>query len=339
MTRINQTTSVLFISLAICSSTGLEAQQRGNRRDLGAPTLGIEKGTTEFKTPLFQLGLLSSTQTVASLKTNDASPFDFTPGDRLKERDKNGFYHLGDITMGLRSVNDTGWTYYSSAKVRVDIDPVKSDDPDVLSAADLAKTLPAGIPVGIIRYWEKDGDNLVMRFEVSNISDKPVEIGALGIPMVFNNNFNGKSLERAHAENVFFDPYIGSDAGYLQVIRLDGKGKVLVVVPYGNTSFEAYRPLLDDPLPSGYTFEGLHEWMVHSKSYAETAWKGVEQWNVPTSEIIKPGESRNYGVKFLIAGSVREIEDALEQADRPVAVGIPRLRGSHGCQCKALPEI
>ncbi|MCJ7820198.1 MAG: hypothetical protein MUP53_03255 [Bacteroidales bacterium] len=35
MTRINQTTSVLLISLAICSSTVLEAQQRGNRRDLG----------------------------------------------------------------------------------------------------------------------------------------------------------------------------------------------------------------------------------------------------------------------------------------------------------------
>ncbi len=323
MKKVICSISAALLFLAIWSPSDLVARQRGNRRDPGSPTLGIEKGTAEYKTPLFQLVLLNSTQTVASLKTNDDSPFDFTPGDRLKERDKNGFYHLGDITLGLRSGNDTRWTYYSTSKARVDIEPLKSDDPDVLSAADLAKTLPAEIPTRIIRYWEKDGDYLVMRFEITNKSAQPVEIGALGIPMVFNNNFNGKSLERAHAENVFFDPYIGSDAGYLQVIRLDGKGKVLVVVPFGKTPFEAYRPLLDDPLPSGYTFEGLHEWMVHSKSYAETAWKGVEQWNEPTSEILEPGESRSYGVKFLIAGSVREIEDALEQADRPVAVGIP----------------
>ena len=322
MIRFKITVTALLFTLAISSPADMAGQQR-NRRDLGSPTLGIEKGTIEYKTPLFQLGLLNSTQTVASLKTNDGNPFDFTPGDRLAERDKNGFYHLGDINLGLRSVSDTSWTYYSTAKARVDIDPVKSDDPDILSAADLAKTLPGEIPVRIVRYWEKDGENIVLRFEVTNKSARSVEIGALGIPMVFNNNFNGKSLDKAHAENVFFDPYIGADAGYLQVVRLHGEGKVMVVVPYGKTPFEAWRPLTDDPLPSGYTFEGLHEWMAHSKSYAETAWKGVEQWNEPTSAIIKPGESRSYGVKFLIAGSVREIEDALEHAQRPVAVGIP----------------
>lgn len=133
--------------LTCFSPANLVAQQRGNRHDQGIPTLGIEKGTMECKTPMFQLELLNSTQTVASLKTNDDNPFGFTPGD-----------------------------------------------------------------------------NLVLRFEVTNKSDKPVEIGALGIPMIFNNNFNGKSLDQAHAENVFFDPYIGADAGYLQVIRLDGNG-------------------------------------------------------------------------------------------------------------------
>jgi hypothetical protein len=69
--------------------------------------------------------------------------------------------------------------------------------------------------------------------------------------MVFNNNFNGKSLDQAHAQSVFFDPYIGMDAGYLQVAHLHGKGKVLIAVPSGKTPFEAWRPLTDDPLPSG----------------------------------------------------------------------------------------
>ena len=310
----------LFIILFSLMTCQIFAQLRKNKSDFGPSTLGIRKGTIKYQTPLFQLSLLNSSQTVSALKTNDDDPFDFTPGDRLKERDKNGFYHLGDITLGIRTSNSSDWSYYSTSKNRVDVSAIKSDNPNVLAAADLSKSLSADLPLQITRYWEKDGDNIVMRFEVKNISDKPVEIGALGIPMIFNNNFNDKSLDQAHIENVFSDPYIGKDAGYIQVTRLQGKGKVLVVVPYGETPFEAYRPLLDDPMPSGYAFEGLHEWIVHSKSYAETEWKGVEQWNIPTSEIIKPGESRSYGVKFLIASSVRDIENTLALADRPVAV-------------------
>ena len=78
-----------------------------------------------------------------------------------------------------------------------------------LLAADLAATLPDSIPLRVVRYWEKEGASLVLRFELTNRSDAPVEIGALGIPMVFNNNSNGKSLDLAHAKSVFFDPYSG----------------------------------------------------------------------------------------------------------------------------------
>jgi len=313
----NFTHKIILLLLVLNSATGCK-----NKSGSEPSTLGLDMGFNEYQTALFQLDLLNSSQTVSALRTNDTSPFDFTPGNRLKERDKNGFYHLGDITLGIRTGSNTEWNFYSTSKNRINIDAINSDNPSVISAADLTNTLPLEIPFQIIRYWEKEGDNLIMRFELKNKSDKPVEIGALGIPMVFNNNFNDRSLEQAHNENVFFDPYIGKDAGYLQVIRLDGNGKVLLVVPNEKTSFEAYRPL-DDPTPAGYTFEGLHEWMVFSKAYAETEWKNVEQWNVPTSEILNPGEKRSFGVKFLLAGSIREIDKTLEQANRPVAIGIP----------------
>jgi len=313
--------AVMMITAATVIPLKTEAQRRGERRDR-TPVLGLEKGTREFETADFRLGVLNSTQTVAFLRTNDSEAFDFTPGDRLQERSSNGFYHLGDLNIGLRTVGGA-WEYYSTARKRGDIDRLEPGRPEILSVADLSKTLPDSIPLKVIRYWEKDGKNLVMRFTLTNTSAVPVEIGALGMPMVFNNNFNGKSLDQAHAESVFFDPYIGMDAGYLQVAHLHGKGKVLVAVPYGKTPFEAWRPLTDDPLPSGYTYEGLHEWMVHSKSYAETAWKEAEQWNNPTSALLKPGETVSCGVKFILANSLRDIETALAAAQRPVTVGIP----------------
>jgi hypothetical protein len=117
----------------------------------------------------------------------------------------------------------------------------------VLAAADLAPTLPAEFPLRITRTWVVDQGRLILRFTLTNSSTKAVEIGALGIPMIFNNVLNDRSLELAHTTCSFYDPYIGKDAGYLQVTRLNGHGPALLVVPDGKTPFEAYNPILDRP--------------------------------------------------------------------------------------------
>ena len=45
--------------------------------------------------------------------------------------------------------------------------------------------------------------------------------------------------------------------------------------------------------------------------------------NPPTSVTFAPGETRTYGVKFLIAPEIRDIEKTLAANKRPVGVGIP----------------
>ena len=174
-----------------------------------------------------------------------------------------------------------------------------------------------------------------MRFTLKNKSSQTVEIGALGLPLIFNNVLNERSLEEAHAKCSFYDPYIGEDAGYLQVTRLSGHGPALLVIPDGKTPFEAYNPILDrkdrfgsepvftDATPRGITFEGFYQWMVHSQAYAENEWKNVHEWNPPSTLMLAPGESKTYGLKFLLSPSIREIEKALAQNGRPVAVGVP----------------
>ena len=49
----------------------------------------------------------------------------------------------------------------------------------------------------ITRSWLVDGGTLVMRFTLTNTSAQPVQIGALGIPMVFNNMLTGRTLDQA----------------------------------------------------------------------------------------------------------------------------------------------
>ena len=315
-------TNSLLISVFLLIAKGSYGQNPWEALSKRPETLGIEGGAQNYRTNTFELELIKQSQIVAGLRPLNDLSFDFTPGDRLDVRKGDGLYQLGDLNLRLRAIGQLDWQAFSTAQHRKAVEPLKPTG-NIFAAANLANTLSVNIPLKINRYWEQVDDKLVLRFELQNTSDKVVEIGALGIPMIFNNILHERTLDEAHAKNVFFDPYIGKDAGYLQVARLSGKGEVLVVMPYGKTPFEAYRPLLDDPTPRGITFEGFHEWMVCSKAYAEKEWKGVEQWNEPTTILLKPNESVNYGVQFVLAENIKQVEESLEANLLPVAIGIP----------------
>ncbi len=325
--------AVAFLSALLLYPVGCQAQPP-NKKTPSAPGPMLAQGTIDLDTPELTLKLVRSSQTAAALIAKDGSSFDFTPGDLLAERSHDGYYHLGDLDLQVRQGSSGEWKNYSTALARATISPL-SVGPGVLASADLSTTLPSDIPVQITRSWSVREGKLVLSFMLRNKSSQPVEIGALGIPMVFNNILNDRSLDQAHALCSFYDPYIGTDAGYLQVTRLNGHGPALLVLPDGKTPFEAYNPILDvhgrerkptvfrDLTPRGVTFEGFYDWMVHSRSFSENEWKNAQQWNPPTSRVLAPGESVTYGLRFVLSPSIREIEKTLAANRRPVAVGVP----------------
>jgi hypothetical protein len=327
-------TSSSMVVFLLCLMSGNALAQQPPKKKAPAPGPMLHQGIVSYDTPDFTLSLVRSSQTVAALKPKGADGFDFTPGDLLSERSQNGYFHLGDLTLRLRTESSANWTSYSTASTRTAVLALPAPA-NVLAVADLAPTLPSDIPLQITRTWAVEEGRLILRFALKNTSAKTVQIGALGIPMIFNNVLNDRSLEQAHAICSFYDPYIGGDAGYLQVTRLNGHGPALLVVPDGKTSFEAYNPILDkkgpwgaapifiDPTSRGITFEGFYEWMVHSQAYAENEWKNAQPWNPPTSLTLASGESKTYGVKFLVSDSIRHIEQTLANNRRPVAVGVP----------------
>jgi len=312
----------VFVIFLLSSCGWVSAQSPWERIAQMPSTLGIEKGSKAFVTKDFRLEVLNASHTAAALSPVNDTIFDYTPDEWLKKRDKDGFYHLGDINIRYRTGSTGDWTAFSSAGKRKEVKALPAGK-NGLAVSDLSGLLNAGAPLSLKRFWETDGKNVILRFELRNTSGSPVEIGSLGIPMIFNNILQDKKLDDAHMDNVFFDPYIGKDAGYIQVNRLHGKGVSLLVLPHENAGFEAYSPVNDDPTPRSIVFEGFHEWMIHSKAHAETDWKGVQQWNEPTSVTLKPGESRSFALRFVFAPSIRQIESQLEKEGRPVAVGLP----------------
>jgi hypothetical protein len=296
----------------------------------------LADGKISFDTPEFTLDLVRSSQTVAALKPKTVPEFDFTPGDILVERSKDGYYHLGDLNLRTRMGTSGDWKNYSTAAARKPVIALPASG-STLAAADLSPTLPGDIPLQISRIWAIEEGKLVLRFVMKNKTLETVQVGALGIPMIFNNVLNDRSLDEAHTKCSFYDPYIGEDAGYLQVTRLNGHAPALLVLPDAKTPFEAYGPILSknrpgshgpdpvftDPTPRWVTFEGFYDWMVHSKAFADNEWKSAQQWNPPTLLTLAPGESKTYGLKFVVSDSIRGIEHTLVENHRPVAVGVP----------------
>jgi hypothetical protein len=331
--------------LLFCLAPVLHRETTAQERKRNTPPVPgpmLEQGVIDIDTPDFNLSLVRSSQTVAVLKPKRAGGFDFTPGDLLVERSRNAYYHLGDINPRLRAGDSGEWKGYSTALARTPVTALSTSPGGpasiktaILASADLSPTLPPDCPLQILRTWALEDGKLVLRFELKNKTSDPIQIGALGIPMIFNNVLNDRSLEQAHSVCSFYDPYIGQDAGYLQVTRLSGHGPALVVVPNGRTPFEAYRPIVSrgesvtpasiftDPTPRGTTFEGFYDWMIHSRAYAENEWKKAQPWNPPTSLTLAPGASKSYGLKFLVSDRIRDIEKTLTANKRPVAVGIP----------------
>ncbi len=339
--------SNVFLCLLAASMVSTAHSQR--QQPPSADDIGFANGTIKIETPGLKLEFLKDSQTLYSYQTGifAGKPGDkdlqqmadrigketasvsidktflgheFLPVDRQRLRNANGFYQFGDLNLRVKTASETEYKSYSTATKRTPLKMIRSENG--LLTSDLAAAFPADFPLQIQRTWQVKNGHLELSFTIKNPTKEWVSIGALGIPLVVNNIISDRNLKEAHERCVFSDPYIGKDAGYVQVTRLSGQGPALVIAPLKNTPLEAYR-LLNEPMRPNQTFEGMFEWMVSSAAYADNEWKNAKQWNQPSSRVLPPGESTTIGLQFLVLPSIRGIEKRLADEGHPVAVGVP----------------
>ena len=282
-----------------------------------------------FTTPNFSGIFAAGSGVLESFRPASDTSFDFAPSYFYAQRNNSGQYHTGDLTLRYRTSNATTWIDANTAANRTsDSTASGATSGPWLSSLNGALT-NATAYLDVNRTWSNLDGDLALQFDIQNIASESVELGSLGIPIEFSNIFSTLTPSEVTAQCVLVDPYVGLDAGYLQVTRLTGTGPNLVITPLTNaTKFEAWRFLSEpgDLNNLGYqiqTYEGNYEYQIFTQAYAENEWNATTPWNPPTSMTLGAGETVSVGLRFSIAATVETIESTVAGLGLPVAVGIP----------------
>jgi hypothetical protein len=289
--------------------------------------LGLNNGYIDITTTNFRAKVVRQSQVLASLHPAGSS-FDFLPFDLLPVRARNGQYHWGDITYRYRVAGSRTWTNGDSSQNRRAVQAMAPGD-EAFAASNMSPTLPTS-PLNITREWLSISGDLGLRFTVENTGNLTIELGSLGFPAEFNSIFTGRTAADMNRLCSLSDPYIGMDAGHIRVSPLSGTGPALAVTSLDGTKspLEAYRnlnePVYQETAYGSQTFEGLYEWQVLTKAWAENEWAEQNPWNTPSSRTLQPGQSLQFGVRFSVAkDGVRGLDAAIGNTGTPVAVGVP----------------
>ncbi|KAL9091718.1 MAG: hypothetical protein Q9159_001233 [Coniocarpon cinnabarinum] len=295
----------------------------------GLANVLTQAASQNFTTGNWQ-GTFSGGSGVLYSLVSSSDPFDFSLGESVfSQRNASSNYHTGDLSFRWRLQGQTAWQEADSAASRA-TSPVNSHTSNALLHSDFNNVFTeAASSLNVTRDWiQDDRGDLVLQATLTNVGDDAVEIGSFGFPLEMNNVLTNREPEDAIQAGVFLDPYLGLDAGYVQVTRLTGTGPNMVITPVNKDSkFEAWRFLFEATnTPLAYQsvpYEGNYVWQMLSLAYAEQEWNATTPWNEPTSATLTPGQHVTFALRFTLSSQVYDIESTVSGLGLPVAVGFP----------------
>jgi hypothetical protein len=161
----------------------------------------------------------------------------------------------------------------------------------------VAFTRRLGEHLEVASSWELAGDRLLWTFDCRNLSDQPIEIGDLAVPLPITRSSGPASSPRSEGGPgravILKHSYIGGHGSFMFWVRSDNAGPSLALMPGENTSLEYW----DNSRDAGYQV------YIHSAVAGATAKERGTKWRQPNTSLTlapkgQPGDAKSYGFKF-----------------------------------------
>lgn len=171
--------------------------------------------------------------------------------------------------------------------------------------------------LSLVSRFDETPQGLDWTIEVRNVSDRPIEVGDLAMPLPMNTR-GGDTPAAIFEQTVVKHHFIGGHGSFLYWIRPNGVGPMLVMTPRPDTRLE-FHELTDqirDVREDFYVY-------VHSAVRGGLERRGT--WRLPhTSRVLapagRPGDTLACGFAFQPAADLQGVRDVL------VARGVPDVR-------------
>lgn len=232
---------------------------------------------------------------------------------------------LGDVVFRFRNGGGP-WQHGSTAGSRSARTSRKSETNGEHSIDFIYRSTPANSDG--IRGFDFDetytlrGNVLLWSLTLRNQTDRPLEIGDIGLPLLFNTIY-ARDPSITYGKRVIRHSYIAGDNSFIFLTRANGAGPYLLMTPQSGTHLEFFEPTIrgghaDSTASVFYprsAWEGLYTAYIHAAAEG----KGFETqgtWRQPlTSKVLaprdRPGSSVTYTFQFQWAPDYRAIRDLL----------------------------
>ncbi|HWC01075.1 MAG TPA: DUF5695 domain-containing protein, partial [Bryobacteraceae bacterium] len=172
--------------------------------------------------------------------------------------------------------------------------------------------------------YELEPDTLVWTLTLRNQTGEPLEIGDIGLPLLFNTIY-ARDPKITYQERVIRHSYIAGDNSFVFWTRANGAGPYLLMTPHSGTQLEFFEPAIpgnhaDSTDPVYYprnAWEGLYTAYIHAAAEGRD-YETSGTWRQPlTSKVLapagQPGSSITYAFDFHWASTYRDIRQKLYQ--------------------------
>ena len=222
---------------------------------------------------------------------------------------------LGDIQLKVRTAGGA-WQSFSTGSPQQKR-KIFADHREVMVNYGALRGEDEGAPspVSLRESYAVEHGALNWTFTLHNASAAPVEIGSLGLPLLFNTMY-AKEPAVTYSKRVIRHSYIEGDDSFIFLTRANGEGPFGLMTPKSGTHLEYDNVARKHPgqAPSVFAprdaWEGLYTAFVLAK--AEVTPAEEQQWRQPlTSRTLAPAEDATYGFTFELVASYAEAKQAL----------------------------
>ncbi|MCB0127166.1 MAG: hypothetical protein KDE58_33120 [Caldilineaceae bacterium] len=222
---------------------------------------------------------------------------------------------IGGVVLRLRTAGG-GWQSANSTDAD-DVREVNVDDPaqprQVTVTYNRDFQSSTGIRhVALRQRFTVEGDVLEWRIGLHNRTVATVEIGDLGLPLLFHTDYT-RDAATTYQRRVIRHSYLAGHGSFIVVMRPNGVGPFLVMTPVGETKFEYFHRE-----PGAASWEGVFTAYIHSQASGEAETRGDGR-QPHTSVTLNPagadGDTVEYAFRLQWATDYDAVRELLYQED------------------------